>query len=563
MKKIISLIYRLSVYAKLTFLIFVTVSFLGISAIVVTHYNASKETDKVIFELLESMIRSNENLIIEFILTDNSWQLYKYLSSIVEKTDFVAYAGFITKDNRVFAHTDTHRYHTGDLFLNEDRKGYIIPFETNNLPLGYFILRVKKETFIQKIEGMFFANIAFVFLSALLSFVIANLFMRKLLGRLDVVRANAKAIAQRQWDRIVSFETPYNDEITELIHTTESLMYDIKHSIEATEEQKNFYHTVLKSIDSFIVIIDESMELIYHNNHAFAKCILNEENNHFNQRFHQQIVSALEAQSVSFFTPLYCTSYNHQKEHSILVTIHRIKTMIVILFSDATAIKQESENEKVINSLQVMAEISSLFAHEIKNLIQPLKLLLPKDEVPDKEDIAMANVTIDKIDNQIMDYLLLRKPIEQKAEKAFIIKPLVDECAKIFKKAMKEKDLVLEQKIDPSAEVFISKESLETILVNLFKNAIEASFLHEKILIEWENSSEKIGILKIQNSCENVPLELRKNFFKPFFTTKKEGSGLGLFTVYRTVYLLGGHIHVHHSDQAIMFEIHLPRKKLL
>ena len=91
--------------------------------------------------------------------------------------------------------------------------------------------------------------------------------MHKLLKRLDIVTLNAKAIAKHEWDKIMPCPTEGNDEITELINTTESLMYDIKHSIEEIEEQKNFYQHILKSIDSLIVICDKKMRLLYQNDH--------------------------------------------------------------------------------------------------------------------------------------------------------------------------------------------------------------------------------------------------------------------------------------------------------
>lgn len=562
MNKILFFIRALSIYTKLALLIFILVSFLSTTAIMVTSYNSNEQTNKIISKLTTVMIAANENLILEFILTDNSWKLYKFLTALTQNTTLIRHAGFIDTHNIVVAHTNTDRYKAGDEYVY-DKTSYKIPFEAQGLKLGYFVFKIQKQPIVKIIEETFMMNLLFMLIAGLFSFLIANVFMQKLLRRLNLVTLNAKAIAKHEWHKIMPCPSKENDEITELINTTESLMHDIKNSIEEIQEQKNFYHHILKSIDSLIVICDKKMRLLYQNDHALAECVLEENKQKITESILSTLMFNIKHQNTSFFISLSCSLSDIKEEQSVLVNLHHIKGNIVLSFSDMTQIKQDSDNEKVINSLKVLSEISSLFAHEIKNLIQPLKLLLPKGEIPDKEDIAIVNLTIDKIDKQIMDYLLLRKPIDKNISEAIKIKPILDNLVLVLKKSLEEKSLVLDVKVSDEALVFIHPECIELILINLLSNAIEASFSNATLSIEWKKIDEKMGVLTVENSCDEMSLHVKENLFKPFFTTKKEGSGLGLFFVYRVVYLSKGYINITHNTNSIAFHLHIPQKKIL
>lgn len=562
MNKILSFIRALSIYTKLAFLIFILVSFLSTTAIMVTNHNSNEQTNKIVSELITSMIAANENLILEFILTDNSWKLYKFLTALSQNINLIGSAGFIDNNNIILAHTNTVKYKVGDEYVY-DKTSYKIPFEAQGLKLGYFVLKIQKQSIIKMIEETFMTNLVFILIAGFFSFLIANIFMHKLLKRLNLVTLNAKAIAKHEWHKIMPCSSKENDEITELINTTESLMYDIKQSIEEVQEQKNFYHHILKSVDSLIVICNNNMGLLYQNDHALAECILEDNNQRIVEPILSTLIFNINHQNTSFFIPLSCSFPNKKEEQSVLVNLHHIKDNIVLSFSDITQIKQDSDNEKVINSLKVLGEISSLFAHEIKNLIQPLKLLLPKGEIPDKEDITIVNLTIDKIDKQIMNYLLLRKPIDKDISESIKIKPILDNLLLVFKKSLEEKTLDLDINVSDEASVFMHPESIELILINLLKNSIEASFPNTTLSIEWKNMDHKMGVLTVENSCDEMSLHVKKNLFKPFFTTKKEGSGLGLFLVYRMVYLSNGYINVTHKTNSITFHLYIPQKKIL
>ena len=75
-------------------------------------------------------------------------------------------------------------------------------------------------------------------------------------------------------------------------------------------------------------------------------------------------------------------------------------------------LEKEEKNARISHSLLILGEISSSFAHEVKNLLQPLKLLISPKFQPDVEDMPIIHGALKRIDHQVADFLALAKPAD-------------------------------------------------------------------------------------------------------------------------------------------------------
>ena len=98
------------------------------------------------------------------------------------------------------------------------------------------------------------------------------------------------------------------------------------------------------------------------------------------------------------------------------------------------------------------------------------------------------------------------------------------------------------------ADVFIdgNKSLLTQVFINLLSNSADALLNSDKKIIRiWvekiENKKSKLRIF-VGDSGSGIPPKIRKKIFKPFFTTKDKGTGLGLFIVKRILERSGGRI---------------------
>jgi len=449
MKKLINYLFSLSVQIKLAILIFFVVLSISSVSILINIDIHKNQTNQIIDELIKTNINSNKAFVSGFILTHNQWELYKFLKTL-SASSMIQSCGFINKENIIVAHTDTTNYRIGDKF-NEFETYNIVPFEQDGVSFGAFVLKVQNQTMIGALKDTFLIQLFLLILVALLSLIIANIFMGKLLERLHLLSNNASAIIEKRWDDITIYKGKENDEITKIIDTTTQLMHSLRESIE-----------------------------------------------------------------------------------------------------------KEEKNARISHSLIILGEISSSFAHEIKNLLQPLKLLIPKHQTPDKEDMPIIHNALLRIDHQVVDFLALAKPADFHLEEPLHVKPFVDESIAILKSRLSEKGLNIISFTEENFLVKLNANAIEIILINLISNAIDAAFPNTQIKVNWTKSDNGVSLLCVKNEGETMDEKTQENLFKPFFTTKKEGSGLGLFSIYKIVYLSGGYIEFESVDNQTKFCLFIP-----
>jgi len=550
-KKFFYYIHSLSIYTKLAVVIFTMILFIASSTVLIALDISKNQTNKMMEELIRSSIQTNENYIASAILASDHWSLYKFLKAL-SKAKSITQAGIVDTNNKILAHTNTEKYHIGDEFKNthQDRE---ISFISNGLNMGTIVLHVKKQSINEMIKQTFIADFVFLLIAIFFSFVVANVFINKLLKRFDVVIHNTKAIAQRRWDLMKYDTCKENDEITHLIKNSFVFMKDIKKSIEVEESMKDFYHNILNSVDSLIVICNDNLHITYQNDHKLSNHILHPARKLF-------LASIEEALKLSTQKEESFSISDDEQTITILVSKKYIDERIVFSFSDITLLTQEEENKKVMHSLEILGETSSIFAHEIKNLLQPLKLLLPKNRLPDSEDMPRIHSTFTKIGKQVTDFLQLGKPIVVIQDTPQFIKEVFLDVQNEIESSLKEKNLKLIYDIDKNMSLHVNKNSIELILMNLLTNAIEAGFENSTINLSWTYIREDLTLLIIKNEGIAIEKHIQENIFKPFFTTKKEGSGLGLFSVYKIVHTAQGRVEVISRDNLTSFILHIPNK---
>ncbi len=113
-----------------------------------------------------------------------------------------------------------------------------------------------------------------------------------------------------------------------------------------------------------------------------------------------------------------------------------------------------------------------------------------------------------------------------------------------------QKGINLEKTVPEKELIFnADAEQLEQTFINLIKNAMEAvSESEEKVVyVSVERKDERV-VFRIRDSGPGIPPELRDQIFIPFFTTKEEGSGIGLSLCRQIVYQHGGTLSVYSPE---------------
>ena len=107
--------------------------------------------------------------------------------------------------------------------------------------------------------------------------------------------------------------------------------------------------------------------------------------------------------------------------------------------------------------------------------------------------------------------------------------------------------------------IYADRVQLQQVFVNLLKNAAEACALRGGV--QWIEVRSRIApdekvCIEVSNSGGAIPADVAENIFTPFFTTKHDGSGIGLAVSKQIIRLHGGTLRLaHNNDEKVTFLI--------
>ncbi len=173
-------------------------------------------------------------------------------------------------------------------------------------------------------------------------------------------------------------------------------------------------------------------------------------------------------------------------------------------------------------------------AHEIRNQLsicdvycEVIRKHLVKSSI-ENSSIDNALNCIQKSVKLIGNTLIDLKSMDNFAPHACAVNALIDECIRLSSVYIYEKNIEIMTDFDRDVNIYIDENKFQACLINLLKNAIEAIEKKGIIKVKTIVDSNKLRI-KISNNGKAIPGTRRKEIFNDGFTTKKEGSGIGLY----------------------------------
>lgn len=263
------------------------------------------------------------------------------------------------------------------------------------------------------------------------------------------------------------------------------------------------------------------------------------------------------------------------KQLLVLVNTMKIggKPVKIITFQD---IEPEIE-QKEMESWQT---ISRIMAHEIMNSLTPLSSLTetgimllehegkPKDisAIPQKtiDNLYTALRTISSRNQALAAFIgsyrqLSRLPLPEKRE--VLVVELLEELRELYEIPCKEKGIACSFNHGPeNLRITADDAQLKQVLINLVKNATEAmAYVKEPVIgISVKRILHQVSI-EIHNTGPAIPADVMEKIFVPFYSTKPEGSGIGLSLSRQIISNHGGQIGVESLEgKGTTFKVMLP-----
>lgn len=291
---------------------------------------------------------------------------------------------------------------------------------------------------------------------------------------------------------------------------------------------------------------------------------------------HIKNINWLKKQNEDLFNELLDIPVNE----STLITIHARKQTIKTM-TNASVFQTGGKTYKLIafhNVSATMEEVESgawkgllnVMTHEIMNSIVPVsslsdtlrrKIHVLKERSsqlsePDLEDMELALDTIHRRSNGLLRFAETYRSLSQKIVpdmKSYNLYDLLNSIHSLMNPSLQQKGIEFTLKTDdPDVTAYIDRDLIEQVIINFVTNATYAICEKEKPKIHLFSGCDTEGhpyITVADNGC-GISDAVRDKIFIPFFSTKKNGNGIGLSISREIVKLHNAKLHVQSQEKS-------------
>jgi len=229
-------------------------------------------------------------------------------------------------------------------------------------------------------------------------------------------------------------------------------------------------------------------------------------------------------------------------------------TGVALLFTDMTERRELERIEKLNNQLVTLGELTAGVVHELRNpvsVISGMAELLLRGMDENAHGYTAAKTILNEasqIEESIAQFLGLAKPFDMTPGKCS-----PDEAAQralqLCQRRAQEKEVeVAYTPQEPLPVLYADAERISQALGNLITNAIEAVDHGGRVSLTVREDTQQI-IYEVTDNGPGIDLEPGEDVFKPFFTKKEGGTGLGLPIVRRIISAHGGAVTYENSEE--------------
>ena len=313
----------------------------------------------------------------------------------------------------------------------------------------------------------------------------------------------------------------------------------LQHTREEQMEREKYYEQILDAVDTGIMVVDSHDNILQHNQ-AALRLLDTDVLTHMNQ-----VKGKLKDERLA----------KHETQ-----AILKDKYVRIIALSD---VSHELSNQEVDSWIKLIRVLT----HEIMNTITPVtslsetllkelnseELFAAEPQSADQAKLKQGLETIHKTGTELLAFVNNYRRfthVPQPQPALFYVEPFLERMAMLCNHEV-------EIAVTPKDLLAYADESLIShVVTNLLKNAVEAFNDLQSIpttkpfirLHAYTNEQESV-IIDVSNNAGLIPDDIASHIFIPFFTTKPEGSGIGLSLSRQIMRVSGGSLSLH-QDKA-------------
>jgi PAS domain S-box-containing protein len=209
--------------------------------------------------------------------------------------------------------------------------------------------------------------------------------------------------------------------------------------------------------------------------------------------------------------------------------------------------KQLSQNEKFF----AMGELASGVAHEIRNPLNTISMISQRldreyAKLIKSEDFNTLTEVLQseslRVNGIIEQFLRFAKPANLVLQN-IVVSEFLEELLKIVKIQADARQIKIYSNIESDVAVNIDYQQMKQVFINLFRNSIDATSAGGSISFKYRKVNDK-SVFELSDTGRGIPKENLKKIFDIYYTTKSDGTGMGLSIVRQIILQHNGYIEV-------------------
>lgn len=249
-----------------------------------------------------------------------------------------------------------------------------------------------------------------------------------------------------------------------------------------------------------------------------------------------------------------CKTFEYDVDFSVIENDKGILGYLVS-FENIEKLKELERKSMQLESWLAEKEIAASYVHELKNPLFSIRGFLQilrqsfADDDKRKEYTDIAINELDRMNNLLNEYLSKYKEHNTpKAQNGISIKKVIEEVVASFQHSLQLKGISYEFEFEnEEILVQINKEQLMQVLINIIQNSIEAMNKGADLSIKVFRK-DNWACVEIKDEGVGIKQDEMDKIFAPFFSTKENGTGLGLYITKRIVDSNGGSINIESTE---------------